>query len=125
MTIEKMIPYELRASNIGEEFKFIIDEIIDDILSEYEKMDKSSELSVNYLKRSDLIEFYIKFKRTEYSRWHYQYFRIAPNSLIFMELDFLKVQPEVASLFIKSREKEESKQLLNEFITILKAERAK
>ena len=125
MTIEKMIPYELRASNIGEEFKFIIDEIIDDILAEYEKMDKSSELSVNYLKRSDLIEFYIKFKRTEYSRWHYQYFRIAPNSLIFMELDFLKVQPEVASLFIKSREKEESKQLLNEFITILKAERAK
>lgn len=125
MTIEKMIPYELRASNIGEEFKFIIDEIIDDILAEYEKMDKSSELSVNYLKRSDLIEFYIKFKRTEYSRWHYQYFRIAPNSLIFMELDFLKVQPEVASLFIKSREKEESKQLLNEFITILKEERAK
>ena len=125
MTIEKMIPYELRASNIGEEFKFIIDEIIDDILAEYEKIDKSSELSVNYLKRSDLIEFYIKFKRTEYSRWHYQYFRIAPNSLIFMELDFLKVQPEIASLFIKSREKEESKQLLNEFITILKAERAK
>ena len=125
MTIEKMIPYELRASNIGEEFKFIIDEIIDDILAEYEKMDKSSELSVNYLKRSDIIEFYIKFKRTEYSRWHYQYFRIVPNSLIFMELDFFKVQPEVASLFIKSREKEESKQLLNEFITILKAERAK
>lgn len=125
MTIEKMIPYELRTSNIGEEFKFIIDEIIDDILAEYEKMDKSSELSVNYLKRGDLIEFYIKFKHTEFSRWHYQYFRIAPNSLIFMELDFLKVQPEVASLFIKSREKEESKQLLNEFITILKEERAK
>lgn len=126
MILGHNIPYEINLNKIGIEFKDIVKEIVNEVLTNLENLDKESLIKMNITHTNYAVEYRIKFRRTNNSVCKYYFFRIdKSNSLIFMELDFLKVQPEVASLFIKSREKEESKQLLNEFITILKAERAK
>jgi hypothetical protein len=121
MILGHNIPYEINLNKIGIEFKDIVNEIVNEVLSNLENLDKESLIKMNITHTNYAVEYRIKFRRTNNSVCKYYFFRIdKTNSFIFSNLDFIKILPSEKKKYMDFEyEEPESYDKLQELIQTL------